>query len=72
MDTDLEIAEIIDRLVKNNGPAVVFDNVNGCGMPVVANLFGSLDRVAWGLGIEKDELEEIGEFVAYLQRPDPS
>lgn len=71
VNTDLEIAQIIDKLVRNNGPAVVFDNVNGYDMPVVANLFGSLDRVAWGLGVEKDELEEIGEFIAYLQRPDP-
>jgi 4-hydroxy-3-polyprenylbenzoate decarboxylase len=71
VEPSLEVAEIIDRLVRNNGPAIVFENVKGYTIPVVANLFGSLDRVAWGLGIEKEELEDIGKFVAYLQRPDP-
>ncbi len=71
VDPNLEIAEIMDRLVKKNGPALLFEKVKGHSIPVVANLFGSEDRVAMGLGVENDELEKIGEFIALLQRPQP-
>ena len=71
VDPHLEIAEITDRLVKKGGPAVVFEKVKGHSMPVVANLYGTRERVALGLGATTDELREIGEFVAYLQRPRP-
>lgn len=68
---NLEIAEVMDRLVKKNGAAVIFENVKGCNIPVVANLFGTVERVAMGLGIEEDELAEIGKFLVHLQRPEP-
>src|SRR3972149_4686222 len=68
---NLEIAAIMDRLVKRGGPAVIFENVKGYTMPVVANLFGTQERVAIGLGITEDEFIEIGKFLAFLQRPKP-
>ncbi|TAN60941.1 menaquinone biosynthesis decarboxylase [bacterium] len=71
VDANLEISEILDRLVKKGGPAVVFENVKGGKMPVVANLFGTRERVALGLGVQEDELQQIGEFIALLQRPQP-
>ncbi|MFQ5901473.1 MAG: menaquinone biosynthesis decarboxylase [Thermodesulfobacteriota bacterium] len=71
VDANLEISEIIDRLVRKKGPAVIFENVKGYNIPIVANLFGTLDRVASGLGIEVDGLEEIGRLIAYAQRPEP-
>ena len=71
VDRDLEAAEIMDRLVRSGGPAVLFENVKGTRVPVVGNLFGTRERVALGLGVEKEEIREIGNFIAALQRPQP-
>jgi 4-hydroxy-3-polyprenylbenzoate decarboxylase len=71
VSTELEIAEITDRLVKSGGPAVLFDKVKGHTMPVVGNLFGTRERVALGLGASVEEFTKIGEFIALLQRPEP-
>ncbi len=71
VDANLEIAAIMDRLVKKGGPAVIFENVKGYDIPVVANLFGTEERVAVGLGIDEHEFVEIGKWLAYLQRPKP-
>lgn len=71
VDPELEMAEIMDRLVKSSGPAVVFEKVKGHMMPVVANLYGTRERVAMGLGVDEGELDRIGELLAYLQRPRP-
>lgn len=52
VDPTLELATIVDRVSKGAGrkPALLFENVNGGGLPVVANLFSSLERVGWALG----------------------
>lgn len=71
VDANLEIAAIMDRLVKNSGPAVIFEDVKGYKMPIVANLFGTMERVAMGLGTSVDGLGEIGRFIAQIQRPEP-
>ncbi|MBE9531385.1 MAG: UbiD family decarboxylase, partial [Proteobacteria bacterium] len=71
VDPDLEIAEIMDRLVRSGGPAVIFENVKGSTMPVVANLFGTRERCGLALGVEDEEFSEIGELIALLQRPKP-
>ncbi len=54
---DLEITEIADRMVKSGGPALLFENVEGFETPVVINLYGTHQRVAWALGVE--DVEEI-------------
>ena len=54
---DLEITELADRTVKAGGPALFFENVDGYDMPVVINLYGSLQRTAWALGVE--DLDEL-------------
>jgi 3-polyprenyl-4-hydroxybenzoate decarboxylase len=41
----LETTEIADRVVKRQGPALLFGNVSGSRMPVAINLFGSQARV---------------------------
>ncbi len=60
----LEITEIADRLVKGGGPAVLFENVEGSGIPVAANLFGTRRRMAWALGVE--DVEEIAARIEEL------
>lgn len=71
VDPKLEVAEVQDRLVKKGGPAILFERVKGHDIPIVGNLFGTKERVALGLGVEEEELKEIGEFIALLQRPQP-
>jgi 4-hydroxy-3-polyprenylbenzoate decarboxylase len=40
-------------------------------MPVLVNLFGTVERVAWGMGREKSQLRDIGETLAFLRQPEP-
>jgi 4-hydroxy-3-polyprenylbenzoate decarboxylase len=46
-----EIAEIADRAVKGDGPALLFENVSGSSMPVAINLFAARRRTLRALGI---------------------
>ena len=72
----LEMTEIQTRLLATGGPAVLFENVvRGDGrpysMPVLVNLFGTVERVAWGMGREPQQLREVGETLAFLRQPEP-
>ena len=67
----LEITEIHTRLLAERGPAVLFENVEGSTMPVLANLFGTVERVAWGMSREPHELRQLGELLAFLRQPEP-
>lgn len=40
-------------------------------IPVLINLFGTVERVAWGMGREPGQLREIGETLAFLKQPEP-
>jgi len=72
VDPCLEITEICDRVLKQGGPALLFENPTGSNIPVLANLFGTPRRVAMGMGAESvDELRGIGELLAYLKEPEP-
>lgn len=64
VSAELEITEILDRVVKNNGPALLFENVKGYKMPVFANAFGTMERMA--LALEVNNLDEIGERIQRL------
>ncbi len=55
IDPVLEIAEIADRVVKQKGPALLFENVKGSSFPVLINTYGSWKRMAWALGVEDVE-----------------
>ena len=65
----LEITEWADRTVKKRGPALFFESVDGSTMPVVTNLFGTLERTALALGVT--DLDAIGREIRALlhQRP---
>ncbi|MBI0164990.1 4-hydroxy-3-polyprenylbenzoate decarboxylase [Snodgrassella sp. M0351] len=73
----LEITEIADRVLQKQGPALLFENtINQTGttyqFPVLANLFGTPERVAMGMGADDtSQLREIGKTLAYLKEPDP-
>src|SRR6478736_3924060 len=69
----LEMTEIQTRLLAEGGPAVLFQNVvhDSARMPVLVNLFGTVERVAWGMDREPGQLREIGETLAFLKQPEP-
>ncbi|HEY3325583.1 MAG TPA: 4-hydroxy-3-polyprenylbenzoate decarboxylase [Novimethylophilus sp.] len=68
----LEMTEICDRVLKSGGPAILFENPAGHGMPVLGNLFGTPRRVALGMGEENMEaLRDVGKLLAFLKEPEP-
>ncbi|MCW8930620.1 MAG: 4-hydroxy-3-polyprenylbenzoate decarboxylase [Gammaproteobacteria bacterium] len=72
VDPNLEMTEIADRVLRAGGPALLFENPVGHTMPVLANLFGTPERVALGMGEEHvSELREIGKLLAFLKEPEP-
>ena len=72
VDPHLEMTDLCDRVLRQNGPALLFENPTGYNMPVLGNLFGTAERVAQGMGAESlNDLREIGRVLAYLKEPDP-
>jgi 4-hydroxy-3-polyprenylbenzoate decarboxylase len=72
VDPYLEMTEISNRVLKQQGPALLFEYPKGYSMPVLTNLFGTPQRVAMGMGAESvAELRGIGELLAYLKEPEP-
>jgi 4-hydroxy-3-polyprenylbenzoate decarboxylase len=72
----LEMTEIQTRLLAEKGPAVLFENVvradgTRSDIPVLVNLFGTVERVAWGMDREPGELRQVGETLAFLRQPEP-
>jgi len=76
VSTALEMTEIQTRLLAEKGPAVIFEKpVKADGspspIPVLVNLFGTVERVAWGMGREPAALRALGEQLAFLRQPEP-
>ncbi|HEX5865886.1 MAG TPA: 4-hydroxy-3-polyprenylbenzoate decarboxylase, partial [Casimicrobiaceae bacterium] len=79
VDPHLEMTEICDRVLKANGPALLFEKPKGFDgtggrprMPVLGNLFGTPQRVALGMGEESvAALREVGKLLAFLKEPEP-
>ena len=72
ISTELEMTEIADRTLRAGGPALLFENPKGFVMPVLANLFGTPERVALGMGQDSvAALREVGKLLAYLKEPEP-
>lgn len=76
VSTVLEMTEIQTRLLAEGGPAVLFENpIRADGqpssMPVLVNLFGTVERVAMGMDRTPGELRAVGETLAFLRQPEP-
>ncbi|OGA23192.1 MAG: 3-octaprenyl-4-hydroxybenzoate decarboxylase [Betaproteobacteria bacterium RIFCSPLOWO2_02_FULL_67_26] len=75
VDPRLEMTEICDRVLKAGGPALLFEKPAGHAMPVLGNLFGTVRRVALGMGVDADDptaaLRELGQLLARLKEPEP-
>jgi len=63
VSTVLEITEIADRMVKKNGPALLFTN-NGTAFPLLINAYASDKRMAAALGV--DQLDDIPGHIDHL------
>lgn len=71
VDPNLEITEICDRTLKQQGPALLFENPKGYSIPVLGNLFGTPKRVAMAMGQDNVEsLREVGKLLAFLKEPE--
>jgi len=66
VDTDLEIAEILRRVMYANGPAILFENVKGYDIPVLGNAFGSIERLE--LALETTDFTEIGQRITDMTK----
>ena len=82
VSTHLEMTEIQTRLLNTQGPAVLFENPvhrdgSASEMPALANLFGTVGRVARAVTLGGEpkktasDLREVGELLAFLRQPEP-
>lgn len=68
----LEITEVCDRTLKSQGPALWFENPVGSDIPLLGNLFGTVERVAQAIDKEHlTDLKEVGKLLALLKEPKP-
>jgi len=68
----LEITEVCDRVLRNQGPALLFQNPTGFNIPLLANLFGTTKRIAMAMNVpDISHLRAIGKFLAILKEPEP-
>src|SRR5919198_1576200 len=68
VDPYLEVGEIVDRVQKAQGPALLFENVKGSAMPLAMNVYGTDRRLLKALGLKA--YDEISEKIGGLLRPE--
>ncbi|MFL6073075.1 MAG: menaquinone biosynthesis decarboxylase [Mycobacteriales bacterium] len=68
VDPYLEVTEIVQRVLRDQGPALLFENPTGGGMPLLINLFGTRRRMEAALGVA--DFDEIGDRIASLLKPE--
>ena len=72
VDPNLEITEISARVLRAGGPALLFEHPGDSKIPLLANLFGTEQRVAQALGADQAAaLREVGKLLAFLKEPEP-
>ena len=73
VDPYLEIAEIYDRVIKREGPALLFENVRGSDHPLLINPLGSSRRIELALGRHPGEIgASLLDLAAAAQPPQPA
>jgi len=59
-------------VLRAGGPALLFERPAGHRIPVLANLFGSVRRIAAAMGVaDASGLREMGQLLAHLKEPEP-
>jgi 4-hydroxy-3-polyprenylbenzoate decarboxylase len=71
VDPKLEVTEIVDRTVRAGGPALLFENPKGSGIPLLINQFGTERRMCLAFGVESldDIATKLGDILE-MQPPD--
>jgi 4-hydroxy-3-polyprenylbenzoate decarboxylase len=67
IDPNLEMAEIQRRLYAQAGPAVLFTRPKNTAFPMLANMFGTLDRTKF---LFRDALEDVRKLVELKTAPE--
>ena len=68
----LEMTVVSDKVLRAGGSALLFSNPTGYHIPVLTNLFGTVERVALAMGAKSTmALREIGAMLASLKEPEP-
>ena len=72
VDPELEITEIATRVVKAQGPALLFENVKGSEFPLAINLLGSDKRIELALGRHPQQVGvELKRLIEAAMPPRP-
>ncbi len=70
VSSHLQVTALCHRSLVNDGPALLFNNVQGFEMPVLGNLFGNQQRVLAALELDtQQDLRELGQEFAFLRNP---
>ncbi|MEW6088707.1 MAG: menaquinone biosynthesis decarboxylase [bacterium] len=67
VSSEMEVVEISNRMTRSNGPVLLFENVSGSKYPVLINAFGSMEKMAYALGVT--DLDEIRKKIEEIVRP---
>jgi 4-hydroxy-3-polyprenylbenzoate decarboxylase len=68
VDPHLEVTGIVQQVVRDRGPALLFENPSRGRMPLAINVFGTQRRMAKALGVAS--LDDIGARIADLVKPE--
>ncbi len=71
-----EVTELHRKIIAKGGPALRLSHAlnersEAAAFPVITNLFGTRQRVAWGLGTDPEGLASLGELLAWMRSPKP-
>lgn len=71
-----EVTEIHRRVLADDGPALLFEKpVNAAGevvpVPLLANLFGTRERIEWGFGLASGRIGDLAALLGELREPRP-
>jgi 4-hydroxy-3-polyprenylbenzoate decarboxylase len=70
VDPRFEIAAIAQRMVREGGPALLFERVKGSPYPLAINFFGTFRRIEHALGVHPEALgERLVRFAEELNPP---
>jgi 4-hydroxy-3-polyprenylbenzoate decarboxylase len=68
VDPHLEVTGIVQRVLRESGPALLFENPSRGRMPLAINVFGTQRRMARALGV--GSLDEVGDRIGALLKPE--
>lgn len=69
VDPKHEVSELVQRVIRQNGPALLFERVKGADFPLLMNMFGSERRIELALGRHPQEIGH--ELIQLFERLNP-